>query len=285
MSKINHFSQRLYAPFKFSPEAPIYVSNLIHQSDTEITYLHYHNCFEIGYCYEGEGIFVIENKVFPFRKGDISLINHKEVHLAQSSKGTTSQWKFISINIAEIFKTIPLQNKLCGDELFGSEFKNIISAIQYPNIEQMVLNLIQEIENKSEYYHNFMTGILVSLFAEIYRNFYVSKTPLLEYDHENFKRIQPSLEFIANHYQNEMSIDQLARLSCCSTSHFRRLFVSALHVSPQEYIIQFRIKMAASLLRNTDRKIITISHDVGFASISSLNRNFKRIMKMTPKQW
>lgn len=30
-----------------------------------ITGLHYHNCLEIGYCYEGSGIFIVDEKVSP----------------------------------------------------------------------------------------------------------------------------------------------------------------------------------------------------------------------------
>jgi len=56
--------------------------------------LHVHDSLEVGYCYDGRGIFVIEDKVFPFSAGDVCVINSSEMHLARSAEGTESHWTF-----------------------------------------------------------------------------------------------------------------------------------------------------------------------------------------------
>ena len=95
---------RRYAPYDLVDEFPVAGGYLYFQQDKEIEELHQHNGLEIGYCYSGSGIFVIENKVFTFSKGCVSIINDAEMHLAQSTPGTQSPWRFIILDPAKLLK-------------------------------------------------------------------------------------------------------------------------------------------------------------------------------------
>lgn len=264
---------------------PICRARPYRQLDTQITQLHIHDFFEIGYCYEGSGIFVVENKIFPFKAGDISIINSTEMHLAKSSKGTTSLWRFLSLKPEVLIQGSDLPNFFCGSNLCGPHFKNVISGHEHPTIEKLFLNLLQEIDDQKEFYQMAIKGILIPLFAELQRFNSSLKSEDKEIDQTSFKQVMPALDFLAGHFDSSFEVDELAKICHLSSSHFRRLFKKATNLSPQEYLIQLRVKMAASMLKNTNHKVTTICQDVGFASISSLNRNFKRIMKMTPKEW
>jgi hypothetical protein len=66
--------------------------------DAPITFMHRHNCLEIGYCHSGAGIFVVEDKTLPYRAGDVSIISEAEMHQAWSIAGMRSEWTFVEVD-------------------------------------------------------------------------------------------------------------------------------------------------------------------------------------------
>ncbi|NSW91243.1 MAG: AraC family ligand binding domain-containing protein [Firmicutes bacterium] len=52
----------------------------------ESTVLHWHGCMEICYLKQGTGTYLIGGRNYPFEKGDVFVINSKEVHLAYNDK-------------------------------------------------------------------------------------------------------------------------------------------------------------------------------------------------------
>src|ERR1700742_1607573 len=82
----------VYAPIALPDDFPLVDQGHFAQGDAPITFLHGHDCLELGYCYEGAGVFVIGEKLLPFRGGDVSVIPPAEFHLARSMAGTRSKW-------------------------------------------------------------------------------------------------------------------------------------------------------------------------------------------------
>jgi len=67
--------------------------------DTPVGYLHYHNGLEFGLCRSGQGVFIVADKVRPFRAGDISVIDRSERHYAQSAPGVSSDWTWAQMDV------------------------------------------------------------------------------------------------------------------------------------------------------------------------------------------
>ena len=70
------------------------------QTDRPITYLHTHDSAEFGICLEGNGVFMIGGRIFPFRGGDCTFIPAWLPHLAQSAAHTVSRWYWLSLDTA-----------------------------------------------------------------------------------------------------------------------------------------------------------------------------------------
>lgn len=89
-----------YADMELPPEFPINILPMkdFMLGDEDISSLHAHECLEIGYCYEGAGIFLVENKILTYSQGDVSIIFKNQYHKAQSDKGCTSRWQFLFID-------------------------------------------------------------------------------------------------------------------------------------------------------------------------------------------
>ena len=84
MQKQAQYSLTVAAIVNMSEDFPLYFQQNYIQKDEEITELHVHDKFEIGYCYEGSGIFVVENKVIPFSEGDVCVLSSSEITYTKS---------------------------------------------------------------------------------------------------------------------------------------------------------------------------------------------------------
>ena len=267
-------------------EFPIAGGNLSEQGDRPITWLHGHDCLELGYCYEGAGTFVIGGKVLPFRTGDVSVITPAEFHLAQSVPGTSSRWAWIYLDPSRLIRmTGPEAGVLSTGGWSGARFRNLISSQRDPFLGSLVRELAAELKGKSRGYQSAVRGIVTSLMVRLQRLAkFKSGTKTTEIE-PAMRRVAPALDLMAENYMKETDVQQWARECHVSVTHFRRLFQRALGKSPHLYLTELRVLMAASRLQATKEKVIDIANASGFTTLSSFNRSFLRIMNVTPRQW
>lgn len=90
---------------------------------------------------------------------------------------------------------------------------------------------------------------------------------------------------IKAHYRQALSIPDLCQRSGLSQRQIERLFKRRFRITPREYIIRFRILVAAEQLHSTDRSITQIALDCGFYDHSSFTRYFKRHMGKPPSHY
>ena len=98
------------------------------------------------------------------------------------------------------------------------------------------------------------------------------------------RQLLPALNLITQAYDRDLTVEKLAAQCGLSVSHFRRQFRRAMGSSPLEYLNDLRISVAHHLLRTTQLPVLAISEEVGFRSLSSFNRLFKRTYGMSPRQ-
>lgn len=282
-----NMSYRLeYSPVNLPSDFPISDYGIYAQTDTPITRLHMHDCLEIGYCYEGSGIFVVENKVMPFSKGDVSVINNREMHLAGSSSGTVSHWSFLMLDPARLLIDLAVSGHefLSIVPLGGPDFMNILTCEKYPEIVQLVQNILTELKERKSGYRQAVRGFVYALMVRLHR-IVPCYTDDKAKKRETIDRIAPALQYCATNYAKPIQITKLAHICYTSLTNFRRLFVIAMGESPLKYLTRLRIQMASVLLQNTSRPIFEISSQVGYSTLSSFNRHFKRYMGISPLQW
>jgi len=71
----------------------------------------------------------------------------------------------------------------------------------------------------------------------------------------------------------------------CRARSCTKRFVQFLSLSPMQYLVQWRMQLATSRLRDSDAKVIEIALDVGSESEAAFSRAFKRIVGLTPGEW
>lgn len=99
---------------------------------------------------------------------------------------------------------------------------------------------------------------------------------------EWLKNLNNAVMYIENNLDNEISYDEAARIACCSTYYFQRMFTYVTGVSLADYIRRRRMSQAAFELQRTDKKVLDVALKYGYASPTSFNRAFQNVHGITP---
>lgn len=94
-----------------------------------------------------------------------------------------------------------------------------------------------------------------------------------------------AIAYIERNYPYEITVEDLA--TCCSLnrSYFGRIFRDVLSITPQEFLIRFRMTKACELMETTNLPIGTISGKVGYPNQLHFSRAFKKIYGVPPREW
>lgn len=268
------------------PMLNIHSNPQVEITNSPITFLHYNEFFEIGYCYEGNGLFFIDNKVLEYSSGDAVIIFPQQIHIAQSSSDLNSKWDFVNFNLIKLLNcvSVPNINSILNMHNPSKEFPNIFSPKQYPNIVWAVQQIIKEMRYQKDEYQSSVRSLIWYLFTCINR-INQSDEPIKKISRDNMEIISPAINYMILHYPDDIAIPPLAQLCNISLSLLRRSFHSCIGMSPLEYLIQLRIKMAAVELKSSNKSITEIAEAVGFYSISSFNRHFLKHFGCSPREW
>ncbi len=88
--------------------------------------------------------------------------------------------------------------------------------------------------------------------------------------------------YIAEHYNEKVTLDNLCEIIHVSKFHFLKLFKTHTGFTPYEYLINYRINKAKQLLKNTDISVNDVCVCVGFNDESSFIKQFKKATGYTP---
>lgn len=282
-----------YRSYNFPFDFPILLLSGEHWkiSNVPSKTLHFHNCLEIGVCHSESGYmeFIDMKNPLYFKEGDITCVPRNIPHTTYSSPNTESRWSYLFIDLPQLFKNFApnISHSFTLSLSAHKNFQYILSCDRYPQMYELTMQVIREIEEQKTHYKTSSMALLLSLCIEIHRIQSESSGKLEPASRisENAMVISPVFDYIEDHYFEHFNMDFLADICRLSPTHFRRLFHSITGSSPLEFLNNTRIAKACNLLRSTEYSILHISEMVGFHSVSSFNRHFMTIMQTTPRDY
>lgn len=99
---------------------------------------------------------------------------------------------------------------------------------------------------------------------------------------EWLKKLSAAIDYIEDNLDGVISYDEAARIACCSTFYFQRIFSYVAGISLSEYIRRRRMTQAAFELQSTNKKVIDIALKYGYHSPTSFNRAFQSVHHIAP---
>lgn len=99
------------------------------------------------------------------------------------------------------------------------------------------------------------------------------------------KRILKVLIYIEDHIEEEMSLEDLAKVACHSPFHFHRIFQAIVGETARQYVKRLRMEKAASKLLYTKQPVTKIALEANYETPSAFTRAFKQCMGKSPKNY
>lgn len=246
--------------------------------------IHWHEDFQFIYVIDGKIKFLTLNKRIEVSASQGIFINKNILH--QVKEFTSCHYK--SFVFPDYFLKFYFGSPagVFVDSISENEDLEFYHFTGQNEWENTVLNLLQKLtemeEKKTEFYPYEILLILSSLWLTFRKNILL---PPQQQENIVSIRMQKFLNYIANHYSEDISLESLAKSGNVGKSECLRCFKASLQTTPYKYLMEYRLSKAADLLKTTDLPIGVISENVGFHQVSHFGKCFKEKTGYSPKDY
>lgn len=105
-----------------------------------------------------------------------------------------------------------------------------------------------------------------------------------QYDYSIDTYVDYALQFIKMNYDH-IKVQDIADYIGINRSYLTSIFKKQLHVSPQEYLLRFKLNIAAQQLSDTSRSIQDIADGIGYSNPMTFSKIFKQEYGVSPRHF
>ena len=227
--------------------------------------IHLHKEIELIYVVRGRAVAYADKNSCALNPGEIFLVFPNQIHYYQTLEEGEYHVYVFSPKIMHGYAD--LLSKSVSD-------MNYFSCCNQPEIQHM----FEKMKAASGKYDM----LTISGYLNVIMSFLLPKIKLNIVTADGNTTLYRIVNYCTHHYNTDIALSDVAE-----NLHLNRYYVSHivnqnLKVSFNDYINNLRIAEACNLLRETNEKIADISEDVGFGTIRSFNRAFKKIVGVSP---
>lgn len=252
---------------------------------------HYHDFVELVFILNGQAIQVLEGNEYNVTAGDVFVFQGYQRHYFKHADTVEIvNVMFNAINDPHIISD-SLQRMEGFKALFILEprfrsrhrFKNMLHLTrdELVTVEMILNTMFAEQEQKKEGYETILVNRFVELIIMLSRFYSEIKTTKAN----ALFRISKAIDYIENHYAENISIESLSEKVFMSNRSFIRNFRKAVGLSPINYLKQVRLQNAAKLLRENDLMIEEIALNCGFSGSNYFIKCFREAYGITPNKF
>lgn len=251
--------------------------------------IHSHGEFELNFLEHCRGVSrVVGDSIEEVGDYDLVLVTGEGLeHAWQQGNCTSPDVREITIQ----FSSSLLDSKLLGRNQFASIRKMFerarLGVVFSMDAIMKVYGLLDTLAVQQESFEQFlrMLKILYELSQDgDARTLASSSFSQTEANRES-RRVAKVKDYISAHYAEELRLEDLAALVGMAPSAFSRFFKQRTSRTVSDYIIDFRLGVAARMLVDTTISISEICDACGFNNLSNFNRIFKARRKHTPRDF
>ncbi|SFR54570.1 AraC family transcriptional regulator, L-rhamnose operon regulatory protein RhaS [Anaeromicropila populeti] len=171
----------------------------------------------------------------------------------------------------------------CSDSLKIRQLYTSIASVIKQKFELLSQQLV--LQNSSYWPCRSRSYLLELLFV---LNRFEEESPVLVPQQQKLKYTKLTeelIDYLQTCYNQKFTIESLAKMFHTNRTTLLKEFKQSTGQSITNYVIEFRIFVAASLLRNTELAVSEICERTGFHDMSYFSRVFKKKIKLTPSKY
>lgn len=251
-------------------------------------YWHYHPEVELTLIRKGHGMRLVGDGMEPFEDGDLVLLGANLPHLWRSDaayfQGAPDlHTEAVAIHFREdfwgrSFLDLPELQAVKGllerskrglriagrsQQYIGEKMEAILQARNTKRIT-LLLEMLEFIAHCKEYTYLSSLGFSKS------------------YDLQKTDSINAIYTYTLDHFQEKISLKEVAATANISPHSFCRYFKSRTHKTYWRFLLEVRIGYACKLLIENSMSISQVCYTCGFNNLSNFNRQFKTIVGLSP---
>ena len=262
----------------------IYNSNI----PVKITYasvreypLHWHNSVEIIYVLKGMVNISIDTDNYSIFENEIEIINTNESHRIHSDEDNLVlifhiDSSFLEKYYKDIYNIFFYTNTSKEDSQEGEE---------YLILKKLLAEILCEMVQRQEDYDEEIESIVIILLFHIINNFHYLISGEGDLSEEQFDRYHRISKYIFSNYNNNITLQDIAKKEFLSPDYLSHDFKNATGYSFTDLLNLTRVEEAMKLLLDSNMSLTEISEEVGFSHTRYLNKHFKNYYHLTPLQF
>lgn len=250
---------------------------------------HYHEEYEIALHRNMQGTAYIGSSRLPIEHDQLVLIGSKLPHTftALPAKGHkqcethviffSASWiENLMYHCPEMRVIKPLLSRAKQAVLFSTQTSQEVIRLLENLCEQTALNQLA-------IFFQILSCLAKDVGARNLLSWQKNQSVNIEPDEKD--KVLALMEYISEHYHEEITIETLARHTNLSVSSIQRLFRLHIGESYSDYLKKLRLGQASELLQKTSTPISLIAERVGYRNLSNFNRQFKAYRGQSPREY
>ena len=251
--------------------------------------LHWHAELELIVIKKGRGIVSVDLEKRSVTSGDIILIRPGQLHSIEQDQGYFMEYENI---IMKPDLLISGENDLCAIRFIYPFINGEIpsdtyltpAVSYYKDVSECIRQIDLLCDTKTEGYQLAVKGLLFQFFFLLISNRQKKETASVSQT-KSLEKMKTILKYVEEHYDEHITIDDMAALTYYSKSHFMKFFKQHMGTGFIDYLNDYRLTMAERLLKSSDSPVLEIAAQSGFDNLSYFNRIFKRKYGISPGKW
>ncbi len=251
------------------------------RENLQSTNVHTHECCEIFLCLKGGSTFLIDGRVYSVDDGSLFFMNQFEPHKITFLKEAEVDRYVLQIH-PELMLRLSTQQTVLSDCFYHKGphcNKILLSAHELSIFQGYFEELSREYPMADDVIKN---SIIMRFLAQM--NTLASRNQPNSGSSLDNTALRLAMEYVDHHYQDELSLNIIAKNAYISVNQLCKLFKKYLDTTVSKYIISKRISEAKKLLTE-GRSVSETAAMCGFRDYANFIRTFSAHVGISPGKY
>lgn len=253
------------------------------------------------YIQSGEANYFIDGNLRHVEKGDIIVLHPFRKHVIQTLPGSQLTQFIFHFDLVYTGNNIPreqiystrVHHGSTGEHIDESErffinrpFIAKLTQADCSTIEKSFIEMLVEYNLKKTGYEIMLKSKALELILLFLRNLDDEKINRTLPTSKAWLGIEHAIEIINNYYFDpDLDIKYISKKIDLTPNYLSGIFMKLLNTTVHRYIVHVRLKNAKKLMLFSNMNFSEIANSVGFSSIHTFSKVFKRVTKKTPTEY
>ena len=245
---------------------------------------HFHEDIELVTVKTGKMAYSVNGKLITLYEGDTIFVNSNQIHYSVSLDNSTATYVIFIVHPSILNSSVAvelqaLQPILNNPNLSYLRFRNINENTK--DIRDIMLTLPNCRRNPFQITKKLFDIWEVILTQSMHYGM-ISEDVQTDMHTKSFKAM---MYYIQQNYTKPITLDDIAESGSISKSLCNKIFHKFVGDSPVNYVLNYRVRKVAELLRTTSHTLSEIASQTGFNGTSYMSEMFKKAFEISPRDY